>query len=274
MTMLLTLSAGSVATLLQADGEDRMTVLDLPAFTIRTLELRGLNLPASMLAGWSLQDLDQLRDRADKAACPCLVLVEDQPLPFADPDARVRAAARDRVHRLAAAAHRLGCNALGIRCDAPDTEEAFDRVCTELKASMPRVERLELNLLLAPGIGLTATPERLTDMIKRVGGFRIGSLPDFGHAAREGNPTEVLRKLAPYAGAVHATIRGFDAKGAHQGYDLAECVRAIRSVGFVNTLAIDYVGKKDPVRNIEQARQVLQLAIDEVGARAGDGEGD
>ena len=68
--------------------------------------------------------------------------------------------------------------------------------------------------------------------------------------------------LAPYAGAIEATVEGFSKKGAHKTYDLAACVTAVRSVGFVNTLAIDYTGAADPVANIEMARDILQAAID------------
>ena len=39
-------------------------------------------------------------------------------------------------------------------------------------------------------------------------------------------------------------------------------IEAIRSVGFVNTLAIDFVGSSDPVASIEQAQKILQQAID------------
>lgn len=262
--MLLTLSAGSFRSKLVRRGQQGMSVLDLPSFAIRELKLHGLNLSASMLQGWSLQDLDTLRDAADKAACPCLVLVEDAPLRFADDDDDVREAAADRMRRLAVAANRLGCNAIGIHCEAPDTPEALDLAAEQIKSAMPAVERLELNVLLAPHTGLTQTTDKLTMLIKRVGGFRIGSLPSFAAAAEAGGgkPAEGLRKLAPYAGAIHATVEGFTKKGAHKSYDLVECVHAIRSVGFINTLAIDYVGKEDPVANIEQAREVLQAAID------------
>jgi sugar phosphate isomerase/epimerase len=261
MTMLLTLSAGSLSTLVSKRDSD-LGLFDLPDFAIRQLELRGLNIPASMLSGFALEDLDVLRDRADKAACPCLVLFEDGSLDFANASPAKRQKAKDRVQRLAVAANRLGCNSLGLRCDAPDSEEIFDLVSSEIKEIMPQVERLELNVLIAPGEGLTDTPDRLTDLIKRIGGFRIGSLPSFAHAAGCGNPVEALRKLAPYAGAVQATVKGFVGDGGHVDYDLTECVHAIRSVGFVNTVAIDYVGDKDPVENIDRARQVLQEAID------------
>ena len=272
--MLLTLATGSFAGKISTSppltggtggtggGGNGMTMLEIPDYAIRHLQLRGMNLPASMLSGWSLQDLDRLRDRADKVGCPCLVLVEDRPLPFADENRTRRDEAAERVRRLAAAAHRLGCNALAFAFEAPDTEEAFDVVASEIKSVMPHIERLELNVLLAPHDGLTLDPDRLTDLIKRIGGFRIGSLPNFAHAAASGDLVGTLRKLAPYAGAVHATIGGFTKSGAHRGYDLAECVNAIRSVGFVNTLAIEYRGSGDPAEHIERARVVLQEAID------------
>ena len=259
--MILTLATRSLRTLVSTNGDSSMSLLDVPAYAIKQFELRGLNLPSSMLAGWSLEDLDRLRDSADKAGCPCLVLIEDQPLPFAAKDKTERAAA-DRVQRLAAAANRLGCNALAVRCQAPDTDEALDQTATQLKAVMPTMERSELNLLIAPHDGLTASPQRLTDLLKRIGGFRVGSLPDFAHAAASGDLVQALRMLAPYAGAVHATVEAFNQQGEHTSYDLAEGVAAIQSVGFVNTLAIDYVGSGDPVANIEKARKILTDAIE------------
>ena len=262
MSILLTLATSSLRKLVASGGEKSLSLLDVPDFVTRELQLRGLNLPSSMLAGWSLTDLDALRDRGDKAGCPCLVLIEDKPLQFADPQPEVREAAAERASRVVVAANRLGCNALALQCEAPNTDEAFDMAAAELKSFMPPVERFELNLLIAPCVGLTETPDRLTDLLKRIGGFRIGSLPDFAHAAASGDLVEALRKLTPYAGGVHATVEGFTRKGTHKSYDLAQGVAAIRSVGFVNTLAIDYVGNGDPVPNIEMARTILQEAID------------
>lgn len=269
MTMLLTLCAGSLRSRMGnassgKRGGDGMNMLEVPAFVVKHLQLHGLNIPASMLAGWSPEDLDRLRDAADKAACPCLVLIEDAPRPLGSPDDSVREAAAARIQRLAFAANRLGCNAVALKIDAPNDNESFDIAADQVRAMLPAIERLELNVLLAPHAGLTASTERLTSLIKRVGGFRIGSLPSFGAAAEagDGDPIEGLRKLAPYAGAIHATVEGFNKKGAHKSWDLVACVNAIRSVGFLNTLAIDYTGDGDPVPSIEKARDLLQAAID------------
>jgi sugar phosphate isomerase/epimerase len=260
--MLLTLAVRSLQRLIADNGSSELTLCDVPAFAIRELELHALNLPASMLRGWSLEDLDKLRDHADKAACPCLILVEDTGLAFGDPDPRKRLDAAERLKRLAVAANRLGCNAIAIHCAAAETQEALDTVVTEVRHVMPAIERAELNLLIAPSSGLAGNPDHLTDLIKQIGGFRIGSLPTFVHASDSGQYANTLRKLAPYAGGIHATVLAFAKNGSHEGYDLADGVKAIRSVGFVNTLAIDYTGDGEPIDNIIMARQLLQKAID------------
>lgn len=261
--MLLTLATRSLRALTSGKGTGtRMSLLDVPDFALRQLQLRGMNLFASELSGWTLPRLDRLRDRADKAGCPCLVLVEDTPLSFVHPDAEELEKSSDRVERLVVAATRLGCNSLAIACEAPDTDDAFDATADELRAMMPTIERNELNLLIMPWKGLTESPDRLTDLIKRIGGFRIGSLPSFAHANETGSIEQTLRKLAPYAGSIHATVNGFTKAGKHEQFDLTAGVEAIRSVGFVNTLAIDFQGKGDPVEAVKKARELLQEAID------------
>lgn len=327
--MLLTLSVRSLKKLTPGKGQPEVALLDLPDFTMKQFGLRGLNISADLLAGWGLEDLDRLRDRADKAGCPCLVLIEDKPLKFTTAS---KAASGDRLRRLAIAANRLGCSALAIRVDCPDNAAAFEETAATIKSLMPSVERLELNLLIAQSPGLTSRPDRLTDLIKRIGGFRIGTLPEFAQAAasieeepeprggkkagkgsakskpkaggkKKGSKTgdeelsavdgsstaaetaparksapanpggaviSALRKLAPYAGAIHANVQGFSASGEHKGYDLTKCVAAIRAVGFVNTLAIDFTGTGDAVAMITKAKEILERAIADAGSRDDD----
>lgn len=260
--MILTLATNSITRSRSRNGSESVSLLEIPSLAIDKLELRGLNIFASSLAGWTIEDLDQLRDKADKAACPCLVLIEDTPLEFASESEKVCQNAVERVHKLAAAAHRLGCNSLAVSCSGSDTDEIFEETALAVRTAMTAVERLELNLLISSHEGLTNSADRLTDLIKRIGGFRIGSLPSFIHAAKGGDPALELRKLAPYAGAIHASVIKFSKSGEHEGYDLTECVKAIRTVGFSGTLAIEYLGDEDPMVAIEEARDVLRAAID------------
>ena len=230
---------------------------DVPAFALREFDLRGLNIPASLFAGQSIGVFDRLRDNADKAGCPVLILVEEQPLLFAFETDEERDATLERIGRLALAANRLGCNSLAVSCLAPkNDEDTFELTVDGIKDAIGKIEQFDLNLLLAPTKGLTHEPDRLTDLIKRVGGFRIGSFPSFGHAEATADPNDTLRKLAPYAGGIEATI-----SGGKKSIDLEHAIDSILSVGYLNTLSINYMPKRKPMDGIRASRRSLAEAL-------------
>lgn len=263
--IVLTLSVGALKPLFAPkDGVTKdarcPSLMHVPDFAAKELGLRGLNLPTSVLAGRNANDLDKLRDLADKAGAPCLVLVEETPLVFGDANPATKAQIEDRVRRLASAANRLGCRDIAVRCAAKNTDEEFERAASVIKGCLQEIDRFDLNVLLVPHEGVTYEPSRMTDLIKKVGGFRIGSLPSFAHAHASGDVEKTLRKLAPYAESIDATIVGF--KGdQHQPFDLKVCVDSVRAVGYVNTLALDYAGKGDVVADLAKARGILETAV-------------
>jgi len=258
--IVLTLSVNAVKPLLAAKDPRCAGIMDVPGFAAKELGLRGLNLPSSVLAGRPATDLDKLRDLADKAGAPCLVLVEEPPLAFGDPTPGLKTQIEERIRRLAAAANRLGCRDIAVRCLAKNTDEEFERTATGIKSCLQEIDRFDLNVLIVPHDGVTFEPTRLTDLIKKVGGFRIGSLPSFAHAHATGDVEKTLRKLAPYAESIDATIVGFTGD-QHKPYDLRICVDSVRAVGYVNTLALDYIGKGDVVADLIKARGILEAVV-------------
>ena len=106
--LLVTASVDSFRMQLES-SEDPLTLDDMPQFGASELGVRGLSVPASILAGRDAAALEHLRDAGDKARCPILLLQEVQPLELASSDASARAASVERVGRLARAANMLGC---------------------------------------------------------------------------------------------------------------------------------------------------------------------
>ena len=256
--MLLTLSAKSLRPLLEDRGVD-LDLYSLPAFAIGELGLHGLHLQTEFLSGWGLQDIDRLRDSADKAGCPWLTLLE----PAAQSLTRMTDAgmseAADRMHRVLRVAHRLGCSSVAMSLEEPRaTPDALELAGDELRSIVTRAEQFELNLLLAPAPGLTERPDQVTELIRKVGGFRIGSCPDFEAAAASGDSTTYLRSLTPYASLVVAGARKFDRSGAHAGFDFGACVEAIISVGYEGTLALEYRGSGDAVEGVLSAKALVE----------------
>ncbi|MBM4099636.1 MAG: TIM barrel protein [Planctomycetes bacterium] len=265
--MLLTLSTRSLQHAKRAKAP--LGPMDVPDFVAEELGLKGLNVHTPLLKGMVPRDLEALRDRADRARCPILVLVDETALDFG-PDSGP--ASIERVAKLGLCASKLGAPAVAVEL-ALLPEAQFDAYAANVKRSLAALDKFDTHLLVRPGQG-AGDPQRLADMIKKIGGFRIGSMPTFAHAAASGDAADTLRRLAPYAQAVEASVKGFSKAGKHQSWDLAGCLDAIRNVGYQNTLCIDYAGKTDPVGNIERARDLFAKAIDPgEDAEAGD-EGD
>jgi sugar phosphate isomerase/epimerase len=279
--MLLTLSAISLKAMLTPgrDGKAHLSVMDLPEFTRQVLRLHGMTLPTHLLAGMTRDQLERLRERADKAGAACLLLVETEPQPFGDESPEAGAGAVDRLHRVIEAGHLLGCNAVAVRLAGPDDPQTLARTVERLRRAVRRAERLELNVLVAPMEGLTAAPERVTELIKKVGGFRVGTYPDFQAAAASPDPEAYLRRLTPYASVVCASTVRFapgrapegEAAGAkklprHSAYDLAPLVHAITAVGYDGTLAIEYRGAGDATLGVTRTRQTLESLLHQEAA--------
>lgn len=286
--MLLTCTVSSIAPLLKSRGRARpkLTLDDVPAYVKSELGLHGMNLSTDLLAGATRGVLDSIRDRADKAGCACLLLVEPSPQALATPKASD--AAVERVSRVVHAAHVLGCNAASISIDAPDTDDAFDNAVDSMRRCTEIAEQLEIYLLINPGEGLTSRPDRVTDLIKKIGGFRVGTMPDFDAASRSEDPELYLRRLTPYASAVLATLHDFeepepgggvdpDKPGTledlaelimateapvHTTFDILPMLRAVKAVGFEGTLAIDYRGEGDGTLGVLNSRDAIEAGLE------------
>lgn len=263
--MLLTLNARSLQSRLQAKGRNRLEVTEIPRHTMERLSLRGLVIDTDLLKGWSLDQLDSLRITADQAACPFLVLRESQPVDVTGGATKSAEQLLARLDLVARAGHRLGCNAVAILPIGVSTDANLAAAAQFLRGVMDQVDRMEMNLLLEPGRDRLSTPEGLIEVIKKVGGFRIGTMPNFAAAIESGDCASFLRQTAPYASAVLATCPALTSGKlpAKDRKRLDQCVESLRSVGYEQMLAIDYVGGGEPDAAIDAARDEISAVLQE-----------
>lgn len=183
-----------------------MSLSDLPQFTRDTLGLRGLTLSTDLLVGADRRMLEGIRERADKAGCACLLLVEPGTVAVDGSPAKVEALI-ERMKNVVQAAQLLGCNSSAFSIKGIDTDDQRKLVADRLRKVVERAEKLDVNVLVSPAAGVE--PEAVSDLLKRVGGFRIGTYPDFEVASKATDPLTYLRRLSPYASAVCAATVEF-----------------------------------------------------------------
>lgn len=278
-----------------------MSIADLPKFAHEQLGLRALNLSTDLLKGMGRSDLEKIRDMGDKCGCSILMLDQPQALAMGDAKGPNGEESIARMKRVITAASLLGCNSVSVCIKSKDSDDHFDRVAQRMRVVMETADSLDINVLISPIDGLTSDPERVTGLIKGIGGFRIGTFPDFINATKSGDPSGYLRKLTPYASVVNAStlefiagepkdsdtpmseaeldgLSGLDALAAelesmdeepapvHVGYDLPELVKAIKSVGFDGNIALDYRGGGDGTLGVLQSRDAILDAIESLNS--------
>ncbi len=239
-----------------------LTLDALPRHIHEEHAIRGMTLTADLLAGADMARLDGLREAADKAVCPILLLQESGPQNFSSVDT-VNAAV-ERVTRVLHAAQRLGCSAVGIEVSPVSDEDEMERLVDGLKDVSPTAEKLDLNLLVRVGLDPVKTPEDASELIKQVGGFRVGTLPDFELACDQGDGAEHLKRVAPYASVVLASTVKFQKNGKHPAYDLTALVAALQEIGFDGALAVEHRGEGDPDVMLRLAAETIERALEKV----------
>ncbi len=286
------LNVNSIRSLIKKRGKNALDVVDLPRYTHEHLGLRALNLSTDLLKGMGRGQIEKIRDNGDKVGCTCLMLSEPEALDMGNPKDSVGDAAVDRMSRVIIAGSVLGCNAVSLSIIGKDNDDTFDLIAERMKRVLERADQVDVNVLISPYQGLTEDPDRTTELVKGIGGFRIGTLPDFEAAHKWGDASHYLRRLTPYATVVNAStlafedaepddeamaaaegLSGLDALAAeleamddtaapvHVGYDLEPMVGAIKAVGFSGNIALDYRGDGDGTLGVLQTKDAIDAAL-------------
>lgn len=298
--MMLSLSTNSIRAELKKKSARSLSLPDLPAYAVEQFGLHAITLLTDQLKGLTPDDLAKLRDSGDRAGCACLCLSQTEALALGESKEAQREEAVQRMGRVLHAASLLGCNSVSLPIKGKDTDETFDRAAASMKRVLEGADQREINVLIAPAKGLTEDPERLTELVKAIGGFRIGTMPDFETAAASGDPVSYLKKLTPYATVVNASTLAFkegtpaeddgdtdsaedDLPGGldelaaelesmmdapppeHVGFNLVEQVHAIAAVGFDGNVAIDFRGDGDPALGVLHAKDAIEAALQSAG---------
>ena len=234
-------------------------IQSIPRYVREGYGLSAVNLEASLLAGMSVSKIDQLRDVSDKAGCPCLVLMQHDPLKINHESPKEADQSIDRLVRLTVAGGRLGCNSIAIGIASPSSEDHAFYIVDRFRKIMPRIERSDLNILLMPQEnGLTSSCDELTELVKQIGGFRIGVLPTFDESKSTVDDLDELRRIAPFAGLVRFRIGALDKSEKDRHAALKAGIEALTSIGYANTIALEYMGKGGPKKHLTEARKMLE----------------
>lgn len=147
--------------------------------------------------------------------------------------------------------------------------EAAEKTCIEsFKRLCDTGRKYGVTVLIENHWGLSSEPESVVRVVEGVrqahGADAIGTLADWGNWPDRLDRYEALRRILPYARAVHAKVNNIDAELNHPRFDLARCVELTREAGYDGYLGIEYEGKDPPpLVGVERAVKKLGSLIGE-----------
>lgn len=238
----ISLAAWSMHRMFFAKEIDQLGMVDLA----HDLGIRGLELVNTFFPSPQYGYLKQLRKRSEDAGVQILLIMCDAEGSMAGPEKASRLLAAKNHRKWVDIAAVLGCHS--IRCNTGAQEgdaDALDRCVESFSALLEYADASGINVLIENHWGLSSDPDWLTELMRRVGHPRFGTLPDFGNIPETTDRYDAVRKMMPYAKAVSAKCYDFDdATGDETKIDYAKMLGIVEAAGYHGWVGIEYEGER------------------------------
>ena len=193
--------------------------------------------------------LKDLKKRASDYGLTNVLIMCDGEGELGNPDEAKRKQAVENHYKWVDAAKFLGCHSIRVNAYSTGTwEQQRDLAADGLARLTEYGSKMKINIIVENHGGLSSNGKWLTEVMKKVGNKRCGTLPDFGNF-RLGNNQEYDRYLGvtemmAFAKGVSAKSHDFDDKGDETHTDYYKMMKIVGDAGYTGFVGIEYEGSK------------------------------
>jgi sugar phosphate isomerase/epimerase len=193
--------------------------------------------------------LKELKKRASDYGLTNVLIMCDGEGELGNPDEAKRKQAVENHYKWVDAAKFLGCHSIRVNAYSTGTwEQQRDLAADGLARLTEYGSKMKINIIVENHGGLSSNGKWLTEVMKKVGNKRCGTLPDFGNF-RLGNNQEYDRYLGVsemmvFAKGVSAKSHDFDDKGDEIHTDYYKMMKIVGDAGYTGFVGIEYEGSK------------------------------
>jgi sugar phosphate isomerase/epimerase len=250
------------------DEQHPLRLLDFPGFVRDEFGLDAVELNSPFFESRDPQYISQLRKSAQQARVKLLNIAVDESGDLAAESPSIRLDGINNYSRWIAVAREVGCAAIRANSGGKNIVDRAAAVenCIESFHQLITAGREQgVAILMENHGGISADADTIVHIMKELGKSHpagsFGTLPDFGNWPEGVDRYESIRKIMPFAGAVHAKVKEIDQNLDHPAFDLARCVRIARDAGYRGYLGIEYEGPGDEVEGVRLAVRKLQPMV-------------
>lgn len=193
--------------------------------------------------------LNDLKKRASDYGLTNVLIMCDGEGELGNPDETKRKQAVENHYKWVDAAKFLGCHSIRVNAYSTGTwEQQRDLAADGLARLTEYGSKMKINIIVENHGGLSSNGKWLTEVMKKVGNKRCGTLPDFGNF-RLGNNQEYDRyvgvtEMMAFAKGVSAKSHDFDDKGDEIHTDYYRMMKIVGDAGYTGFVGIEYEGSK------------------------------
>lgn len=205
--------------------------------------------------------LDELIKRADDAGVRMLNIAVDGHGDLASTDEAERKQGVENHKKWFDICLKLGCNSFrantGGRGDGTD-EEKLNRSTQSFTELTELGEQTGVRVMIENHGGVSVSPENIIHIMDQVGSDHCRVLADFLNWPKEDDYLANLKKVAPYAWAIHGKFLSFDDAGESNEIDCGAAIKILKDAGYDNPWGIEYEGRTDDHEGVLKSKALLE----------------
>jgi len=223
--------------------------------------------------------LANLKGRSDDAGVYNHLIMIDGEGALGDPDAGRRTQAVENHYPWVEAAKALGCVTIRVNAHSEGSSEEQQKLAADgLRRLCEFGAQHEINVIVENHGGLSSNGKWLVGVMKLVDMPNCGTLPDFGNFhlgnGKSYDPYQGVAEMMPYAKAVSAKSKEFDASGNEVRTDYLRMMKIVLDAGFHSYVGIEWEGEHpDEYEGIRLTKRLLEKVRGQLASLANQGLG-
>ncbi|MFY7953917.1 MAG: sugar phosphate isomerase/epimerase family protein [Armatimonadaceae bacterium] len=193
--------------------------------------------------------LAELKKRASDHGLKNVLIMIDGEGQLGHPEESKRIEAVNNHHKWVDAAKYLGCHSIRVNAYSTGTwDEQRDRAADGLARLTEYGNKQRINIIVENHGGLSSNGKWLSEVMRKVGQKRCGTLPDFGNFRvapnEEYDRYQGVAEMMPFAKGVSAKTNDFNEQGDEIHTDYVRMMKIVKDAGYNGFVGIEYEGSK------------------------------
>jgi sugar phosphate isomerase/epimerase len=144
-------------------------------------------------------------------------------------------------------------------------QAGFQRIVESFRELAEYARPKGISVVLENHGGISSEPNDIKRLFEEVNHPNFRSCPDFGNFSEE-NRLVGIRVMAEYALLAHCKTYDFLPNGEFDAYDFEACLQTLKENGFDGVLSIEFEGRGDQVKGVEQSINLVRKTLRAIDA--------